>query len=148
MAQAGRALHDRRPLWQAGDRESGWPDAKRRLAMQTADRARGMVHGVNWTAAMKRMPVFTPGEPTSPWLVDEFVEAYVRWREECAAVRGMYELWTGAETGDWALAFAAYGAAVDREERAAREYRDCADRIRRQPPSSFEEGALDARAGG
>jgi hypothetical protein len=33
----------------------------------------------------------------SPWLQDEFIECYGRWREECTAVRLSYERWRDAE---------------------------------------------------
>jgi hypothetical protein len=65
----------------------------------------------------------------SPWLHDEFVETYARWREESASVRLAYERWKEAEPDMEPLAFAAYLAALDREGRAADEYRACADRV-------------------
>jgi hypothetical protein len=65
----------------------------------------------------------------SPWLESEFVECYARWREESSGVRLSYERWRDAERDMEPLAYAAYLAALDREARAADEYRDCADRI-------------------
>jgi hypothetical protein len=65
----------------------------------------------------------------SPWLVGEFVESYACWREESATVREAYERWSSAEVGDRALAWAAYGAALDREQHAADAYRECAERF-------------------
>jgi hypothetical protein len=59
--------------------------------------------------------------------VAEFLKSYVRWREGCEAVRGAYERWVGVEERDRAVAFAAYHAALDQEERAARAYRQCVD---------------------
>jgi hypothetical protein len=56
-------------------------------------------------------------------LVDELIEHYVRWREECAAVASSYESWSRGGSGDRALAFSAYLAALDREELAAAGYR-------------------------
>jgi hypothetical protein len=56
-------------------------------------------------------------------LVDALIGHYVSWREECAAVAASYESWSRAETGDRALAFSAYVAALDREELAAASYR-------------------------
>ena len=50
------------------------------------------------------------------------VDAYVDWREEGAAVWHAYERWTCAPPADALFAFAAYQAAVDREERAADVY--------------------------
>jgi hypothetical protein len=68
-------------------------------------------------------------EVLSPWLVDEFVDSYVGWREESVAARNAYEAYTGQHGDDRALAFAAYQAALDREERAARAYQECTERI-------------------
>jgi hypothetical protein len=65
----------------------------------------------------------------SPWLHREFVRCYARWREECAAVRESFEVWTNAEPHAEPLAHAAYVAALDREERAADVYRECAERF-------------------
>ena len=74
-----------------------------------------------------------PSEPApaaeSPWLDEEFIQRYARWREESAAVRSAYELWGSAERRDRALAWGAYQAALDREEEAAHAYRMCAERI-------------------
>ena len=49
-------------------------------------------------------------------------DAYVDWREERAAVWLAYDGWNSAPTADAAVAFAAYRAALDREERAAEVY--------------------------
>jgi hypothetical protein len=57
------------------------------------------------------------------YLVDALIDHYVSWREECAAVASSYENWNRAESGDRALAFSAYVAALDREELAATSYR-------------------------
>jgi len=63
------------------------------------------------------------------WTIDEFVESYACWREESAGVRSAYEHWRSVDAGDRVLAFAAYVAALDREERAARDYGECAERV-------------------
>jgi hypothetical protein len=55
-------------------------------------------------------------------LVDALIRHYASWREECAAVASSYENWNRAESGDDALAFSAYAAALDREEPAAASY--------------------------
>jgi hypothetical protein len=85
-----------------------------------------------WIAGAKVSWRATDNEPDvgSPALLDEFVESYVCWREESAATRSAYETYAGEENGgNRALAFAAYQAALDREERAARVYQDCAERV-------------------
>jgi hypothetical protein len=55
-------------------------------------------------------------------LANEMTDAYVDWREECVAVWLAYGCWTCAPTADAVFAFAAYQAALDREERAADVY--------------------------
>jgi hypothetical protein len=56
-------------------------------------------------------------------LVDGVIGHYVSWRKECAAVASSYDNWNRAESGDEALAFSAYVAALEREELAAARYR-------------------------
>ena len=48
--------------------------------------------------------------------------AYDRWRDESAAVRIAYHRWAGSPSARKAIAFGAYSAALDREERAADRY--------------------------
>ena len=55
-------------------------------------------------------------------LVDAAVDSYVDWREESAAVRHAYGGWAAAERRERPRAFAAYIAALDREERASTRY--------------------------
>src|SRR5438132_5220106 len=55
-------------------------------------------------------------------LVDEVMDAYVDWREECIAVSDAYDSWVAADATDAALAFGIYTAALDREERASDAY--------------------------
>ena len=57
-------------------------------------------------------------------LVDAATDAYVDWREECAGVWDAYERWAHALDIDAAGAFAAYRAALDREESASLAYAD------------------------
>ena len=56
---------------------------------------------------------------------DEFLESYVSWREEAATVQTAYDQWQAGEV----LAFAAYRAALDREEQAAKALCKRAERI-------------------
>lgn len=56
---------------------------------------------------------------TEQQLVDEAVDAYADWREECVAVWDAYGRWKSAPTADAPLAFAAYAAALDIEEQAS-----------------------------
>jgi hypothetical protein len=71
--------------------------------------------------------------PTMPPLhhrqaVDDALDAYLQWREECAAVWDAYGWWAGATPEDKAPAHAAYQAALDREEAAANIYATRVDR--------------------
>ena len=68
-------------------------------------------------------------EQVDKQLVDEAIEAYVDWREECAGVWAAYERWAGAPVADTAGAFSAYRAALDREECASHAYADLLVRI-------------------
>ncbi len=60
-------------------------------------------------------------EPRSE-LIDELMETYVDWREECLSLWSAYQLWSSVPSPDRALAFAAYRAALDREEAACQAY--------------------------
>lgn len=62
-------------------------------------------------------------------LADEFLEVYLDWREQAVALQETYSRWRGAAPEDRALAFAAYGAMLDLEERAAQVYAECAGRV-------------------
>jgi hypothetical protein len=57
-------------------------------------------------------------------LLDAAHDAYADWVEESSAVTRLYTRWREARPGERALAFAAYGAALEREERAAQVYAD------------------------
>src|SRR3981081_570171 len=62
-------------------------------------------------------------------LIDEMLARYLDWRAEAEAVDAAYGVWSRAPQAEGALAFAAYGVAVDREERAATVYGSVIDRI-------------------
>jgi hypothetical protein len=62
-------------------------------------------------------------------LVDEMIERYVGWREECEAVRAAYQSWSSETGPERVLWFAAVNAALDREECAARLYAACITRL-------------------
>ena len=63
-------------------------------------------------------------------LIDEAMDRYLEWREECAAVSDAYQSWTSA-TEETDLPFAAYTAALDREQSAATVYRRALEGVRR-----------------
>ena len=68
---------------------------------------------------LNRSPV---ASTSSTKLIDAVMDGYVAWREESAAVEKAYRTWLSAGREDGALAFAAYAAALDREDRAASDY--------------------------
>jgi hypothetical protein len=53
-------------------------------------------------------------------MTDAYVEAYAEWVDESIGVQEAYESWSSAASGDARLAFAAYRAALDREEHASK----------------------------
>ena len=55
-------------------------------------------------------------------LIDEALERYIDWREACHAVSAAYGQWSRGARGERPLLFAAYTAALDREELAATRY--------------------------
>jgi hypothetical protein len=64
-------------------------------------------------------------------LIDEAMDRYVEWREECAAVCDAYAYWTNAPMEETDLPFAAYSAALDREQSAATVYGRALERVKR-----------------
>jgi hypothetical protein len=81
-------------------------------------------------------------EQVDKQLVDEAMDAYVDWREECAELRNAYERWARAPRIDAAGAFSAYRAALDREECASHAY---ADLLARSTAGKGHVGGLFAR---
>jgi hypothetical protein len=68
-------------------------------------------------------------EHIDPRFVDDAIEAYVDWREECAWVRTSYDRWTSSIDAEAAYAFTGYRAALEREERASDVYAECIARV-------------------
>jgi hypothetical protein len=62
-------------------------------------------------------------------IVDDAVISYVEWREECMDVRNAYGWWASAPLEDVRRAHAAYRAALDREEAAAKVYAGLMKRV-------------------
>jgi hypothetical protein len=56
-------------------------------------------------------------------LVDAVMDGYVSWREASAGVAQTYQAWGRAGADERAAAFDRYRMALDREERAAEDYR-------------------------
>lgn len=57
-----------------------------------------------------------------PDLIDRLIELYCEWRTACAEVQTAYGRFLGASPADRSAAFAAYSAALDREESACDSY--------------------------
>jgi hypothetical protein len=55
---------------------------------------------------------------------DELIALYCDWREECVLVQAAYERFSASGAPDRTLAFAAFAAALEREESAAQAYGD------------------------
>ncbi len=58
----------------------------------------------------------------APDVIDRLMEMYLEWREECASLGTAYERWLSVPIEERNLAFAAYRAALDREEQASAVY--------------------------
>lgn len=82
----------------------------------------------------ERLRLWGPVPP--PWLLDRFMQSYLLWRGRCAEVAIAYESWTRAAVSDRSSAFAAYVAALDREDRAARVHQDYAKRVGSAVPAA------------
>jgi hypothetical protein len=70
-----------------------------------------------------------------PELVDLLIDFYCDWRRECRDVHAAYERFSGASAADRALAYAAYEAALDREQSAAEVYAEHLRRVERAASS-------------
>jgi hypothetical protein len=62
-------------------------------------------------------------------LIDEAFARYLEWLAESEAVNAAYGRWSRSARTEGAIPFAAYAAALDREERAASAYRSVVDRV-------------------
>src|SRR4051794_26030116 len=67
--------------------------------------------------------------------IDDLMDCYVAWREACYAVDLAYQRWVEATTDESGSFYSAYGAALDREERASLTYADHISRFRPAPPA-------------
>ena len=72
-------------------------------------------------------------------LANAMIDAYVDWREACAAAWDAYERWSCAGSADALFAFAAYEAALDREERAAGAYAGTVMQVAAATPAAIDE---------
>lgn len=84
---------------------------------------------MNWTFLQRNAGNSALATYLAAGPADKFVETYVCWREESDAVRTAYERWRTGERRDRGLAYAAYRAALDREEHAAVVFRERVERV-------------------
>ena len=70
------------------------------------------------------------------WPADPVI-AYAEWRMSCASVRATYRQWSDAPRTDAHLAYAAYTAALDREDAAARVYSRLSKRATGLAPAAW-----------
>jgi hypothetical protein len=72
---------------------------------------------------------------TSSWregiLLDHLLDAYVNWRESAGAVADAYDRWSLTSGRERTLCFAAYAAALDREQKTATAYADAVTELER-----------------
>jgi hypothetical protein len=66
---------------------------------------------------MSAVPTYTSVHRSA---IDELLDGYVFWREAREAVWQTHERWIGSDRGEQTLAYAAYLAALDGEQLAAR----------------------------
>lgn len=90
---------------------------------------------------MPREPIMTSSLRRR--MVDEAMDGYVEWREECVRVWDAYHRWLSAVRPDAALASRAYVAALDREERAAQVYAGLISRLDRLAATSRRPATAD-----
>jgi hypothetical protein len=57
-----------------------------------------------------------------PELIDQMIDLYCDWRTACSEVQVSYRRFSAAPPADRAVAFAAYAAALDREQSACDSY--------------------------
>lgn len=65
-------------------------------------------------------------------LIDHLMDAYIDWREECITLGDAYERWLTVAVAERSLAFAAYRAALDREQQASSVYADRFEMVSRK----------------
>jgi hypothetical protein len=83
-----------------------------------------------------------------PELIDVMMDMYVDWREECIALRKAYERWSSVRLAERELAFAAYRAALDREDRASAVYADLVKSVERELEDSSAFGSVSKASTG
>lgn len=86
-------------------------------------------------------------------MIDYVLLAYVPWRKECRVVRRVSDEWEAASSSEQAaIAYVAHGAALDREEAAARIFGEVLEAVGKLPtterrPRLVVRGAACHRSG-
>jgi hypothetical protein len=93
-------------------------------------------------------PKATLETPRRRRLVNAAMDAYLDWRDQCAAVSDAYRRWADAEQADVASAWRAYETALDREEHASALYDEVVQRIGDlgAPESEIRTGRINGSA--
>ena len=77
------------------------------------------------SAAWRRLKAWATKRGRTP-AADEVFQSYLHWRKACEELSTAYERWVDCAPGQRILAFHAYRAALDREERLAQLHADLA----------------------
>ena len=75
-----------------------------------------LIEAIISTADRRAMSVPIRTDQVRDRRVDAAIDSYVDWREQSGTTTAAYEGWTGAPSSQRPLAFAAYQAALDREQ--------------------------------
>jgi len=86
---------------------------------------------------------FSRYSAANPHLIDDLIDTYVTWREECSAVSIAYATWLKATPDARDEAYAVYVATVDREEQAAAEYRLLVERLQSMPQTRVPDSQMN-----
>jgi hypothetical protein len=92
------------------------------------------------------MPRAAVDTATHDRLVDDAIDRYVEWREECATVEAAYRCWSDGGATERTTLFAIYDAALDREECKAWVYSGAVSDLRRLLWPDLELDRLPSRA--
>jgi hypothetical protein len=98
-------------------------------AAATAAGAQGIFLPLSIAMSRRMFQRRQPEELAQEQLVDAAFGRYLEWLAECDAVNAAYGAWSSAARSRRALPFAAYRAALDREERAAIVYHSAIDQV-------------------
>jgi hypothetical protein len=100
----------------AGDLDDSCPKPKHNVASAEAPKARFEMTPIETWLQRGRM-------------MNEAMDAYAGWRDQCSAAERAYRYWAAARGADADSWYAAYSVALDREQRAADHYARAVRRV-------------------